>query len=195
MSGGGSTNIPDSASQKALASIAAQRFNLYQKHYVPLENQFMQDVFAMSSPSSFDNIEGYVSSLQQPEFQNARRQLEAQAFQMGADPTSGQYQAASTAATTSQARGMGLGAAEGLSGQVDRYYQGMQNIVAMGQGQAGAAISGLADVGDIAQRTGAAQARTGMGNYLGRQQTIGSFVGTGLGIGMMGGSSSGKKGP
>ena len=47
MGGGGSTKIKDSASQKALASIAAQRFNLYQQYYVPLENQYMSDVFAM----------------------------------------------------------------------------------------------------------------------------------------------------
>ena len=39
MGGGGSTQIKDTAAQKKLASIAAQRFNLYQKYYVPLENQ------------------------------------------------------------------------------------------------------------------------------------------------------------
>jgi hypothetical protein len=88
MSGGGSTTIKDTKSQKALASIAAQRFNLYQQYYVPLENEFMGQVAAMTTPESFENVESYVTSLQQPEFQNARRQLESQAFTQGADPTS-----------------------------------------------------------------------------------------------------------
>ena len=177
--GGGSTTIKDTKSQKALASIAAQRFNLYQQYYVPLENEFMGQVAAMTSPESFENVESYVTSLQQPEFQNARRQLESQAFSQGADPTSGQYQAASQQATQAQARGMGLGTAEGLSGQVDRYYQGMQNIVAMGQGQAGSAIAGLGDVGELAQKRGIAEAK----QTAQRSQGNASIVGTGLGVG------------
>ena len=179
MSGGGSTNIPDSASQKALASIAAQRFNLYQQHYVPLENEFMGQVASMNTPESFENVESYVTALQQPEFQAARKQLETQAFTQGVDPTSGQYQAASQQATQAQARGMGLGTSEGLSGQVDRYYQGMQNIIAMGQGQAGSAISGLGDVGALAQQRGIAEARQSFQSGQGTS----SIVGTGLGVG------------
>ena len=37
MGGGGSTKIKDTASQKALANIAAKRFNLYQQYYVILK--------------------------------------------------------------------------------------------------------------------------------------------------------------
>ena len=156
MGGGGSTNIPDSASQKALASIAAQRFNLYQQYYVPLENEFMGQVASMNTPESFENVESYVTALQQPEFQAASQQ-----------------------ATQAQARGMGLGTSEGLSGQVDRYYQGMQNIIAMGQGQAGSAISGLGDVGALAQQRGIAEARQSFQSGQGTS----SIVGTGLGVG------------
>ncbi len=182
MSGGGSTEIKDSASQKALASIAARRFNLYQQYYVPLENQYMSDVFAMKSPSAFKDVEGFVSAVQQPEFQAGRRQMEQRAFAMGADPTSGQYQAAASAMNQAQAAGMGRGTAEALSGQVDRYYQGMQNIVAMGQGQAGQAMAGLGDVAALAQQRSAAEAKTSFSNYLGRQQGIGALVGTGIGL-------------
>ena len=191
MSGGGSTTIKDTKSQKALASIAAKRFNLYQQYYVPLENQFMSDVAGMVDPTAFESVEGFVNSIQQPEFQAARRGMQQQAFAMGADPTSGQYQAAAAQAQQAQAKGMGLGTAEGLSGQVDRYYQGMQNIIAMGQGQAGQAIAGLGDVGNIAQQRAAAEAKTSFSNYLGRQQLIGSAVGTGVGLGMVSGAFSG----
>ena len=192
MSGGGSTTIKDTKSQKALASIAAQRFNLYQQYYVPLENEFMGQVAAMTSPESFENVESYVTSLQQPEFQNARRQLESQAFTQGADPTSGQYQAASAQAQQAQAAGMGRGGAEDLSGQVDRYYQGMENIIAMGQGQAGQAMSGLGDVANIAQKRGRAVAQESMGDYTSALGAIGTGAGLGYGYFVGQGSKSGK---
>ena len=189
--GGGSTEIKDTPAQKKLASIAAQRFNLYQQYYVPLENQFMSDVAGMMDPTAFENVEGFVNALQQPEFQAATRNMQQQAFAMGADPTSGQYQARASQMQQAQARGMGLGTSQALSGQVDRYYQGMQNIIAMGQGQAGQAIAGLADVGSLAQQRAAAEAKTSFSNYLGRQQAIGSAAGLGIGFATLGSPKGG----
>ena len=76
MGGGGSTQIKDTKAQKSLASIAAQRFNLYQQYYIPLENQFMTDVFAMKSDGAFNDVEGFVNALQQPQFQAERKNME-----------------------------------------------------------------------------------------------------------------------
>ena len=42
---GGPASVKDTAAQKKLAEIAARRFNLYQQYFVPLENQYIQDVF------------------------------------------------------------------------------------------------------------------------------------------------------
>jgi len=192
--GGGSTTIEDTASQKALAKIAAQRFNLYQQYYVPLENQFIQDVFSMADPSAYENVSGFVNALQQPQFQAARRQMEQAAFAQGIDPTSGQYRGTAAAMQQAQARGMGVGTAEALSGQTDRYYQGLQNVIAMGQGQAGQSIAGLSDVGDLSSRRAAAEAKSGLSSYLGRQQLLGTAVGTGVGLGMASGTFGGNKG-
>ena len=180
-SGGGSATIKDTAAQKKLASIAAQRFNLYQQYYVPLENQYMSDVFAMKSPAAFKEVEGFVSALQQPEFQAGRRQLQAQAFAQGMDPTSGQYQARAAQFQEAQAQGMGRGSAEALSGQLDRYYQGMQNIIAMGQGQAGKAMSGLGDVGALAQERGRSIAQQSLGRYTSNLGAAGTGAGLGFG--------------
>jgi hypothetical protein len=188
--GGGSTEIKDTASQKALASIAAQRFNLYQQYYRPLENEFMSQVAAMKDPSAFESVEGYVNALQQPEFQAARANMQQQAFAMGADPTSGQYQARASQMQQAQARGMGLGTTEALSGQVDRYYQGMQNIIAMGQGQAGQAISGISEVGKLAQQRGIAEAKQSFQKGQAGQAVIGQGLGFGTGLIVSGGKGS-----
>lgn len=179
--GGGSTEIKDTASQKKLAEIAARRFNLYQQYYVPLENQYMSDVFSMMDPSAFKSIEGFVTALQQPEFQSARRNMQQQAFARGMDPTSGQYQARAAQMQQAQAEGMGRGTAEALSGQVDRYYQGMQNIIAMGQGQAGQAMAGLGEVGELGQKRAASIAEQSLGRYQAGLGAAGTAAGLGFG--------------
>jgi hypothetical protein len=180
--GGGSTKIKDTASQKALASIAAQRFNLYQQYYVPLENEFIASVNAMNDPEAFKNVEGFVNAVQQPQYQASRRALERQAFAQGMDPTSGQYQARAGMAQEAQARGMSTGTTQALSGQLDRYYQGMQNIVAMGQGQAGQAIAGLGDVGELAQKRGIAAAQQSFQKGQGTANIFGTALGAGAGL-------------
>ena len=192
--GGGDGRVKDTAAQKALAQIAARRFNLYQQYYVPLENEFMNSVFSMKDPSAFANVEGFVTSLQQPEFQDARSQMQRQAFAAGADPTSGQFQARAQEMQNTQARGMALGTAEGLSGQLDRYYQGMGNIVAMGQGQAGTAISGIGEVGELAQRRAISEAQQQFRKSEAGRTVIGQGLGLGAGLYFSGRGGSGSGG-
>ena len=182
MSGGGSTTIKDTAAQKALASIAGQIFNLYQQYYVTLENEFIASVAAMKDPEAFKNVEGFVNAVQQPQYQASRKALERQAFARGMDPTSGQFQAAAGLAQEAQARGMSTGTTQALSGQLDRYYQGMQNIVAMGQGQAGQAIAGLGDVGELAQKRGIAAAQQAFQKGQGTANIFGTALGAGAGL-------------
>ena len=52
MCGGGDSGpatIKDTAAQKKLAELAAKRFNLYQQYFVPLENQYIADIFSFQS--------------------------------------------------------------------------------------------------------------------------------------------------
>jgi len=188
MCGGGGSDgkIKDTAAQKALAKIAAKRFNLYQQHFVPLEQQFMSDVFSLRSPGAFQSVEGYVNAISTPEYQQARGQLEQNLFAQGSDPSSGQFQGKSAAITKAQQRGMSLSTSEALSGQTDRFYQGIQNIVALGEGNAGETMSGLGDIGDIASRRAQETARTAYAKNTAGQQMIGSAAGIGLGAYMMG---------
>ena len=152
--GGGSTTIKDTPAQKSLARIAAQRFNLYQQYFVPLENQFIADVQSLKDPSNFENVASFVNTIQQPEFQEQRRQLAQQAFQQGVDPTSGQYRGRTQQLSQAQARGLGIGTAEGMSG--------------------------LGDVGKIAQQRAQAEAKTSFA----KAQTVPAAIGTGVGLGV-----------
>ena len=190
MCGGGDSGpatIADTAAQKKLAELAAKRFNLYQQYFVPLENQYIADIFSLGDDSSFQSVDSFINPLQQPEYQATRKGIEAEAFAKGMDPTSGQYRGAVSNVLTASGRGGALGAAEALSGQVDRKYQGIQNVIQMGQGQSGKAIAGLGDVASLALERAKSEGKTAAAEYLGRQQLIGTAVGTGVGLYMAGG--------
>ena len=190
--GGGPASIKDTAAQKKLAELAAKRFNLYQKYFVPLENQYISDVFSLGDDSSFESVDAFINALQQPEYQATRKGIQAEAFARGMDPTSGQYQGNVENLLTQAARGGALGAAEAQSGQVDRKYQGIQNVIQMGQGQAGQAIAGLGDVATLALERAKSEAKTAATDYFARQATLGTAVGTGAGLYMAsGGFTSG----
>ena len=185
--GGGPAQIKDTVAQKKLAELAAKRFNLYQKYFVPIENQYISDVFSLGDDSAFESVDSFINALQQPEYQATRKGIEAEAFARGMDPTSGQYTGAISNLSTSSARSGALGAAEAMSGQVDRKYQGIQNVVQMGQGQSGQAIAGLGDVATLALERAKSEGKTAAADYLGRQQLIGTAAGTGVGLFMQGG--------
>tara|TARA_Y100000114_G_C11746596_1_gene321962 strand:+ start:757 stop:1359 length:603 start_codon:yes stop_codon:yes gene_type:complete len=190
--GGGPASVKDTAAQKKLAELAAKRFNLYQKYFVPLENQYISDVFSLGDDSSFESVDAFINALQQPEYQATRKGIQAEAFARGMDPTSGQYQGNVENLLTQAARGGALGAAEAQSGQVDRKYQGIQNVIQMGQGQAGQAIAGLGDVATLALERAKSEAKTAATDYFARQSTLGTAVGTGAGLYMAsGGFTSG----
>ena len=186
----GPATIKDTAAQKKLAELAAKRFNLYQQYFVPLENQYIQDVFNLGDSAAFESVDSFVNALQQPEYQATRKGIEAEAFARGMDPTSGQYRGAVSDVLAASGRGGALGAAEALSGQVDRKYQGIQNIIQMGQGQSGKAIAGLGDVATLALERAKSEGKTAAAEYLGRQNLIGTAVGTGVGLYMSGGGFS-----
>ena len=193
MCGGGDSGpatIKDTAAQKKLAELAAKRFNLYQQYFVPLENQYIADIFSLGDDSSFQSVDSFINALQQPEYQATRKGIEAEAFAKGMDPTSGQYRGAVSNVLTASGRGGALGAAEALSGLVDRKYQGLQNIIQMGQGQSGKAIAGLGDVASLALERAKAEGKTAAAEYLGQQQLLGTAVGSGVGLYLAGGGFS-----
>ena len=148
--GGGSTQIKDSESTKKLANIAARRFNLYQQYYVPLENQFIGEVLNLTSVGKFADVAGVVSASLNPEFQNARNMVINRMTSSGVDPSSGKFRANLSNITNVQGSSIGRGSAAGQSAQLDRYYQGLENIVAIGLGQAGNGMSRLGDVARLA---------------------------------------------
>lgn len=167
----------ESPEARALAEVAAQRFNRYKEVFAPLEDEYISDVFKVRDPGNYELAGGLASAAYQPEFQKANDNLAGQMFQQGVDPSSGAFQQNSAALRRAQAvkQGMGIGGAK--IDNTNRFYQGLQGIISMGQGQAGEAISGM---GNIAQ-TAEERARVNASAAFDNSSAIRSGVAAGLG--------------
>lgn len=148
---GKSPKPPDETPEaRALAEVSAARFNRYKEVFAPLENAYIKDVFNVRDQANYEMAGGLASAQYQPEFDRANSQLNQEMFQQGVDPTSGAFQQNSAALRRAQAVKQGLGVSGAKLQNTDRFYQGLQGVINMGQGQASQAISGLGSIAKTA---------------------------------------------
>jgi len=148
----GKAKTPDETEQeRALAEIAAQRFNRYKEVFAPLEDQYIQQVFDVRNQDNYETAGGLAAAEYQRSFQKSQNDLSGQMMQQGVDPSSGAYEGNSAALRRAQAVGQGLGVSGAKVANTDRFYQGLRGITAIGQGQAADAITGMGDIAKTAR--------------------------------------------
>ena len=135
--------------QRAIAQIAAERFNRYREVFAPLEDQYIQQVMDTRNQGNYELAGGITAAEFQRGFQEGQTNLQREMFNQGVDPTSGAFQENSAALRRAQAVKQGLGVSGAKVQNTDRFYQGLRGVMAMGQGQAADAIDGM---GAVAQR-------------------------------------------
>ncbi|MDY7116612.1 hypothetical protein RAN53_09640 [Halomonas sp. SSL-5] len=190
--GGGDNKVKDTPEQRQLAAVAAEKWNFAQEKLAPLEDAYMESVAEMTDAGRMSYIRGRTMQGQQQAGSELNRQAGQQLQQGGIDPSSGRYQGAmqGLALGNAQAGGETLGRAQ--FEQDSQQIQGMQNIVAMGQGEATQAQAGLAGLADQA----AADARQSSVNQFNRRsanlQLLGQVAGAGTAYGLdgMGGGNA-----
>ena len=195
MSGGGGDNtVEDTPEQRQLAAVAAEKWNFAQERLAPLEDAYMESVGEMTDAGRMSYIRGRTMQSQQQAGSDLRQQAGQQLQQGGIDPSSGRYQGAMSGLSldTAQAGGETLGRAQ--FEQENQQVTGLQNIVAMGQGEATQAQTGLAGLADQA----AADARQSSANQFNRRQAnlqlLGQVAGAGTAYGLEGNWGSGAQG-
>ncbi|WP_421174096.1 hypothetical protein [Aeromonas enteropelogenes] len=142
MGGGGSEDIPETEAQKALAEVAQQQWDLYQNELKPYEDLFMQKVENLNSDKAYEDLAGTAALGTAQSFGLARESMADSMAAGGIDPTSGKYQSAMNNLETEQALSQTDTTNRAQSNQQDKYVAGLQDVVAMGQGQKGDALSG-----------------------------------------------------
>jgi hypothetical protein len=176
--GGGDTRVAEQESKMALAEQAAVSLQRYGETFVPLENAFIADQFQRFEQPAYDNMMGRASTQASSIYEEGLADLNRGAFQRGFDPNSGAYQAESGALRAAQARGMGLSAAGAGIDNTDAAYEGLGNVIAMGQGLQTNTMSGNIDRLQSGLDRASAQAERDFA----RSSSIQQIAGTGAGM-------------
>ncbi|MCA9340020.1 MAG: hypothetical protein KDA17_03870 [Candidatus Saccharibacteria bacterium] len=141
--GGGDADIEDTADQKALAKIAAERWVEYQRDFVPAENQYIDEMLNYDKESRQNNLESSSVAAVQAAYDEA--------LDSDIDTLSSSGVNAGSGATISAINDNAADRAVAQTSNVnrtqqalqDQRVQGMKNVVALGNGQAAETLSGL----------------------------------------------------
>lgn len=187
--GGGSNTVKDTPEQRELAAVAAEKWNFAQERLAPLEDAYMEQVGQMTGPSKMSYIRGRTMQAQQQATSEMTGMAGRQLQQGGIDPSSGRYQGAMSGLALDAAHSGGETLGRAQFEQESQQIQGMQNIVAIGQGQAGQAQAGLAGLADQSAADARQSAVTSFNRRSANLQLLGQVAGAGAsyGLGGMGG--------
>jgi hypothetical protein len=180
MSGGKPEAPDDTEEAKALAEVAAKRWNRYQDTFVPLENAYMGDVMKVRDKGTYDDVGAMASAAYGNQFAHANDQLAHEMEQQGVDPSSGVFMGNSAALRKAQAVKQSGGVSAAKVANTNRFYDGLSSIVAMGQGQAGQAIGGLQSVANQAGEQAVRDAQSSFENASATRAGVGTMVGLGV---------------
>ncbi len=184
--GGGDSTVKDTPEQRQLAQVAAEKWNFAQEKLAPLENAYMESVGDMTSAGNMSYIAGRTLQSQQQAVSDANQQAGLQLGLAGIDPSSGRFQSAmsSIALGGASAGGETLGRAQ--FEQENQQIRGLQNIVAIGQGQAGQAQVGLSGIAAQSAQDARQSAATQFNRRSANLQLLGQVAGPGTAYGMNG---------
>tara|TARA_R110000868_G_scaffold213226_2_gene463112 strand:- start:86 stop:652 length:567 start_codon:yes stop_codon:yes gene_type:complete len=176
--GGGGDGPDELESKKALAEQAANALRRYGQTFVPLENMFIQDTMNMFDPNASANAMAGAQNQTSALYEQGLGDMQSAQFNMGLDPTSGRVKKESSALREAQARGMGLAGAGAGIDYTDAAYQGLGNVINMGQGLQTNAMSGNIDRLQSGLDRSGAQAKSDFA----RSSSLQSIAGTGAGM-------------
>lgn len=186
MSGGGKSDntVRDTPEQRHAAQVAAEKWNFAQNNLAPLEDQYMANVEDMDSSSRMSYIRGRTNQSSMGGLSQGLQQVGQQLGQAGINPNSGRWQGtqADLAEQSAQQGGETMGRAQFQ--QRAEKIKGMQNIVAMGAGEATQAQAGLSDIASASARDARSDATNSFNRRSANLQLLGSAAGAAANYGM-----------
>ena len=182
--GGGSTDVPETEAERALAEVSAGKWKMYQDQFVPLENQYMREVDNLGSKGSQQRLATMAMDKASESTFGLQNQLNQQSFARGIDPSSGQYQTKSMVLNGAIQRTKDNAYAQGMNAAKNAHMQGIGNVVAMGSGQDTAAFNGFGNLANTAARNALADSGRAFERNLGNQQLTGQVLGAAAGYGV-----------
>lgn len=186
--GGGSDNkVKDTPEQKYLAQVAAEKWNFAQQELAPLEDKYMEHVDQMDSEGNMSYIRGRTFQAQNQGLSQAQEQMESGLAQAGINPNSGRFQNEMHGLSQDIAGTGGEMAGRAQFEQDSQQVRGLQNIVAIGQGQSGQAQAGLSRIAQESSADAIADSQNAFNRRAANLQLVGNLAGAGTSYGMKNG--------
>lgn len=173
--GGSSTVAQTNPEEQQLAQISDEKWASYKRRYIPIENEWMQQVQDLDSPLKHEQAQDMASNELKIQAGSSVPET-GQALAAGKTPNSDDQSAvAGDLATAKNKTNLGV---------TDRYLKGLQNIVEIGQGQSGQAIQGLSDVANTSVQAQIQRNNNTFSQQQGAQSTNGAIAGGALAGGL-----------
>ncbi|WP_052478876.1 hypothetical protein [Vibrio jasicida] len=168
MSGDSSTDIKDSALNKEMAKIAKERWEHYNETIIPAQNRWMEDLANQNAEKYHQRAAGDANIASQ----RATGLQQAQMLEQGGNTA--RLAAATEAAARQQQSTTADATSRMQATQQQSYLGGLQNILAVGQGQESKALTTGSTAANYANQYAMNQAAN-------QDNTLGELVGMGLG--------------
>ena len=173
----GDSEVEETSQEIELSRISREQWNEYQDRFRPFEDEWIKNTEMDAGDHA--KMTGQVNAAVGSEFDKEQAVGEKQMFKVGMDPSSGAFKAM-TSGIAAQ-RGAATGKAQSISSQAvdDQTYQGLQQAISLGRGQA---VEAGRDMTSLAyDATGKAISDT-----INRNDTTQSWVSSGMSAAGMG---------
>lgn len=177
--GGGGGGVEETEQQRADARVARSRYDYFEETFKPFENDYIAGVQKRNSEQSHVNLENEVRAGFDSEFSAINKANDSALAEGGFDPNSGK----SMGVAIDTANQHGSSSADAVNrAQVelqDSYVGGLQNVTAIGEGQAATAQKGFGDIASDSARVASNKARNSLYSNNENQTLAGVAVGAG----------------
>ncbi|MEH0079992.1 hypothetical protein V6239_14685 [Vibrio alginolyticus] len=185
--GKGPEKAKPTADQIAAAEVAAKEWNRYQEVFVPIENEYMRITEKMGDEANYEKIAGAANTTSNSATSSAVNQTQKQLSASGFNPSSGKASSASNDIISGSNANEVQTTAQGQHNVTERFTGNLQNVVAMGRGQATQATAGLNDIAAASARK-ANQAAIDEANAVSIPAAV-----AGTGVSLLTGTDAGKE--
>lgn len=182
--GGGSSEVPETAAERALAEVSAGKWDIYQKQFVPMENQYMSEVDAMGLAGAQTSVANMALNKARESTLGLQTDYNQQMFSKGIDPSQGVYQSKSRVLNNAIAKTQQNAYNQGLMAAKNAHIQGIGNVVAMGSGQDTASFNGMSNLAVTAADNAIKDSQRSFDKFNADQQLTGQVIGAAANYGM-----------
>lgn len=184
MSGGGDNSVEETPEQRELARVAIEKWNFSQDTLAPLTDQYMAETDRMRSDSALAYQRGRSNETSQIQNAAAMNQINQTAQRMGLNPNSGKSMMMNVQGAASNADSSGDFMARSQNEQLNQHVIGLQNINAIGMGEASEAQSGIGNIAAVGAREQQSNAQNAFNRRSANYQLLGNIAGAATSYGL-----------